>query len=401
MNSRETILAALNHQESSKIPVDFGGSSTSGIHVLAYLNLLEYLNMQHLEVKLFDPMMQLAMVHDEVRDYFNIDTEKLYRPTPKFGIAIYKGWKKYQEGNGVSYLVPADYSPIDSGDYLEIREKGVLIAKKPKKALYYDNYFHPYSDHENHSDLDKEKFSIYSQGEVDFISESLEKIHRETSRAIIFSIKGSFLETPCDLRGYNKFFMDLAMNKRYTEKLLDILLKNYIDRFEKISEIMKGKVDVIKLTDDFGANNSMLISPKTYREIIKPRQKILFETIKKNSNFKILLHSCGSIKEIIPDLIEIGVDAINPIQANAYEMNPESLKKDFGKDITFWGGTITPQELMENDYADITSMLLARIEKLNQGGGFVYSFTHNFQPDIDPEKIELFFKIPEIFSKRG
>ena len=401
MNSRETVLAALNHRETDKIPIDFGGTSTSSIHVISYLNLLKYLNMAHLEVKMFDPMMQLAMVNDEVKDYFKVDTEKLYRPTPKFGIAIYNGWKKYQESNGISYLVPADYSPLDAGDYFEIRNNGILIAKRPKNALYFDNYFHPYSDHENPGDLDSVKLTNYSTQEVDFISESLGSLYGKTSRAIIFSIKGSFLETPCDLRGYNKFFMDLALNKKYSEKLLDILLENYIASFEKISEIIKGKVDVIKLTDDFGANNGMLISPKTYRDIIKPRQKILFDTIKKNSNIKILLHSCGSIREILPDLIEIGLDAINPIQANTSGMNPEILKKEFGKDIAFWGGTIIPQELMDLDNTGITSLLLERIEKLRKGGGFVYSFTHNFQPDIDSEKIELFFKIPGNFSKRG
>jgi len=401
MNSREIVLSALNHNETNKIPVDFGGTSTSSIHVIAYLNLLRYLKMNHLEVKLFDPMMQLAMIHDEIRDLFGIDTDKLYRPKPKFGIAVYGGWKKYTEGNGISYLVPKDFSPLDCGDYYVIKEEDFIVAKRPKKSLYYDNYYHPFADHENSSDLDKVKISDYSKEDIDFIIDSLDKLYKKTSRAIVFSIKGSFLETPCDLRGYDKFFIDLMINKDYAEKLLDLLLENYIKNFERIAPIIKDKVDIIKLTDDFGTNNGLLISPKTYREFIKPRQKILFETIKKNSNLKILLHSCGGIKEILPDLIEIGLDAINPIQINALDMNPLKLKKEFGKDITFWGGTISPQEIIKLKNEEIIKLLTERVEELRKGGGFIYSFTHNVQPDIEPEKIELFFKVSDMLSKRG
>lgn len=394
-------MSALNHRETDKIPVDFGGTSTTGIQIIAYLNLLQYLRMDNLEVKLFDPMMQLAMVHDEIRTLFGVDTDKLYRSKPKFGIALYKGWKKYTEGDGISYLVPQDFSPIDCGNYYVIKEKDTIIAKRSKKSFYYDNYYYPFVDHNDSSDLNEVKVSSYSKEEIDFIANSLDELYKKTSRAIVFSIKGSFLETPCDLRGYDKFFMDLMINKDYAEKLLDLLLESYIESFESIAPVIKDKVDVIKLTDDFGTNNGMLISPKTYREIIKPRQKILFKTIKKNSNLKILLHSCGSIKKILPDLIEIGLDAINPIQINALDMDPLKLKKEFGKDITFWGGTISPQEILELENNEIIKLLAERVEELRKGGGFIYAFTHNFQPDIKPEKVELFFKVSDMLSKRG
>lgn len=393
LTSRERILKAINHKETDRIPVDFGGTSITGIHVMAYSRLLKYMGFDDLEVRLFDPMMQLAVVDNRLRDLFFVDTVKLYRPTPKFGIAIHKGYKDGQMPNGESMKVPIDFNPIKDDRGFILKSNNHVIARRGKSSIYYDGVFHPLENKGEVEDLKDFKPKPYNQQELDFIKKTVSKLRKDSERAIIFSIKGSFLETPWDLRGIDNFLMDLVLNRKYTEILLDKLLDYYIIVFDQIKSVVGDQIDIVKITDDFGNNNNLLISPSVYREMIKPRQRKLFNHIKSNSNYKIFLHSCGSISKIIGDLIEIGIDIINPLQPNAKHMEPEFLKRNFGKDLTFWGGTISPGELVRFNIKEIREYIKRRVNIFAEGGGFVYAYSHNFQPDIPPEKIKVFFDI--------
>ena len=393
MDGKERILRALEHKCTDKIPVDFGGTSTTGIHVMAYAKLLKYLGFNNLDVKLYDPMMQLAMVDKELIEKFNIDTVKLYRPTPKFGIPLFKGWKDGKMPDGNKMKVPVGFSPVEDSNGFNLIINGIIVAKRGKKSLYYDVVDNPLKDKSDISDLRTIKFPDYSEDEANFIKSSAADLRNSTKNAIIFSIKGSFLETPCDLRGYDGFLIDLAINKKYAEYLLDLLLEDYMVKFNSVLKLTGNNIDIIKITDDYGSQNGLFISPETYRSIIKPRQKKLFEYIKEKSGYKILLHSCGSVSPIIPDFIEIGLDAVNPVQTNARDMDPIELKNKFGKDMTFWGGTIEPINMANFSLDKIEYYIKKRIEIFSKGGGFVYSYIHNFQPDVSPEKIARFFEI--------
>jgi len=398
INSRDLILSVLNHKQINRIPIDFGGTCVTGIHSVSYNKLIKYLGYDNLEVKLYDPMMQLAKVDPEILKDFKIDTIKLYRPKTKFGISLMNEFKSGKLVNGEKALVPKDYNPRRIKTGFGIFSENNLVGIRGSNSLYFDNCYNFLANYNTINDLKKIDFKNYSQEELDFLSTNSNQLKKSTGKAIIFAINGSFREAPSDLMGFSNFLMGLVNNKKYIEYLLDKLLDNYIEKFDNFFEAVGDNCDILKVSDDFGTNRDLLISPDSYREVIKPRQKKLFNYIKSKSNYKIFLHSCGSISEIIPDIIDVGIDALNPIQSNCQGMDILKLKKNFGKDIVFWGGVINPLEIIKFSIKELRKVVIKNINILNKNSGFVFSYNHNIQPDLEPMKVVEFFKIPQLFN---
>lgn len=398
MTGRERILNALDHKESDKLPVDFGGTSVSGMHVMEYANLIEYLKLP-VDVKLFDPMLQLAMIDPEVMDLFESDTQKLYRAKPKFGIPIYHGFKDAFQMDGRPYKVPVDYNPIDRGTHWSIEKSdGTPVGICSKSAIYYEVAEHPLEGKDEIEDLQSfHGLQGYTQDELDYLRTTSAKLRETSDRAIITAINGSFRETPSDLRGFQQYMMDLVSEPEYVGVLLDKLLESYIHRFDQFKEAVGDNVDIVKVTDDLGMYGRLLFSEEVYRTLIKPRQKELFEYIKKDSNYKIFLHTDGDITRIIPDLIEIGVDAINPVDTSS-GLDPAFVKKEFGRDITLWGGMFEPANMVKMTIPEMEDSVKRRLEYLCKGGGFIYAYTHVVQPDVDPAKVAAFFNIAKNYK---
>lgn len=182
--------------------------------------------------------------------------------------------------------------------------------------------------------------------------------------------------------------VDLLINKKMVRKLLDYLIDGYCRRIDWLVPFLKDKVDVVVLDDDLGMQSGPMISLSTYREMIKPYQKRFFKYVKKSFNKPILFHSCGAVREFIPDLIEVGVDALNPVQLSASGMELEGLKRDFGNDITFWGGGVDTQEVLNRKTpAEVKDAVKKNVDILSPGGGFVFCQVHNVQPDVPPENV--------------
>jgi uroporphyrinogen decarboxylase len=342
MTGRERVLNALNHRQADRLPVDFGGTSGSGINVLAYADLLEYMGLD-LDVRLFDPMLQLAVVDEAVKKRFHVDTDKLYRAKPKFGIPLYNGYKDAVQMDGRPFKVPVDYNPIDCGNRWELRgPDGRAVGFRSKTVLYYELAQHALEHVEDPEEIKDFKLNPYSEEELAFYRKQSAELRAKNGGAVICALGGSFRETPSDLRGYQNFMVDLAVNHELVvAALLDRLLESYILKFDQFRAAVGDNVDIIKITDDLAMNGRLLCSESTYRKLIKPRQKVLFDHIKKGTGYKIFLHCDGQITSIMPDLIEIGVDAINPVDINA-GMDVAYLKKEFGSEMTFWGGLIEP-----------------------------------------------------------
>jgi len=171
--------------------------------------------------------------------------------------------------------------------------------------------------------------------------------------------------------------------------LLDLLLEDYLKVLETFISITGDDADTIGFGgDDLGMQTGPHISPATYRELFKSRHKQMWDLVKRNSNYKIFLHSCGSIAKLLPDIIEAGVDIINPVHINAKDMQPEKLKGEFGKDIVFWGGGCDTQKVLPiGNFNDIEKEVKKNISIFAPEGGFVFAVVHNIQPDISPEKI--------------
>jgi uroporphyrinogen decarboxylase len=188
--------------------------------------------------------------------------------------------------------------------------------------------------------------------------------------------------------GFENFMADLLANKKMVHRFFEKQVEAYIPRIDKYLEAVGDCIDIIEVNDDLGTQSNLQFSTALYREMIKPYHKKLWQYIKQKSGKYILLHSCGSIYELIPDLIEIGVDAINPVQVSAKNMDSKKLKKEFGKDITFWGGGCDTQNILPNcKPMEVKEEVKRRVEDLSAGGGFVFCQVHNIQPDVPVENI--------------
>ncbi len=186
--------------------------------------------------------------------------------------------------------------------------------------------------------------------------------------------------------------VDLVANKKTARQLLDYLLEGYLRRIDRLGPLLADSVDVVLLNDDLGTQNGLMLAPATYREMIQPYQKVLFEHVKRSFGKPILFHSCGAIRDLIPDLIELGVDALNPVQLSASDMDLTALKRDFGRDITFWGGGIDTQSVLNHKTpAEVANAVRRNVDILAPGGGFVFCQVHNIQPDVPPENVVAMF----------
>ena len=180
----------------------------------------------------------------------------------------------------------------------------------------------------------------------------------------------------------------LALEQKKVEEYLERYLEFKLEFWDNLLEQIGDMVDVVCESDDLGTQEATWISKDMYRHLIKPRQKKLFSFIKRRAEVKVFLHSCGSIYDFIPDLIETGVDILNPIQVSAAKMDTAKLKREFGKDLVFWGGGIDTQKVLPyGTKQEIEDEVKKRIDDLAPGGGFVFATVHNIQEDVPPENI--------------
>lgn len=191
-------------------------------------------------------------------------------------------------------------------------------------------------------------------------------------------------------RGFERFFIDMIENREFAEALLDKILEFKMKYWEKALATVGKNVVVVMENDDLGDQKGLMISPRLYRSLIKPRQKVLFDFIrsKAQADIAIMFHSCGAIKSIIPDLIEVGIDALNPVQVSAAGMDPAELKREFGMDITFWGGGIDTQRVLPfGTVQEVKDEVRRSINQFAAGGGFIFSTVHNIDSDVPPRNI--------------
>ncbi|MCX6575008.1 MAG: methyltransferase, partial [Candidatus Aminicenantes bacterium] len=211
-------------------------------------------------------------------------------------------------------------------------------------------------------------------------------LYETTDYAIMVAFGGNLLEWGQYLCRFDQFLMDIIENPRKVAALLDKLVEMHLENLEKLLPAVDGYVQIIQMGDDLGTQLALEISPKIYREVFKPRQRLIFEAVKKRSNLHLFLHSCGSIVDILPDLIEIGVEIINPVQTSARGMDPRRLKKEFGKDLTFWGGGCDTQRVLPlASPEEIVEHVKERIDIFAPGGGFVFTQVHNIMPHVPPQ----------------
>jgi len=412
MNSREKVLSAVAHKEPDKVPVDLGSTPSSGISAIAYSNLLKHLNKTHLPVQVYDVVQQLAQPHDEILDYFDIDAIDIGRA---FNTNT-EDWHPTTLVNGDNAFYPKWFTPVkqENGDWIASKPEGNPIARMPAGGTFFDQIPFPWLDGYP-ADMtgirDAMAQSMWSAfvmapwdqadkpGFWEDLRKTTLKLRESSDKALVIGVGCNLFEWGTFIRRMDNFIMDLYLEPINTEKLLNALMKVHLETLGKVCESVGDIVDFIKFGDDLGAMNGPFMDPDTYRKFFKPRHKQLCDYTKKHSRAHTYLHSCGSIYQLIPDLIDAGFEVLNPVQTQCTDMQPEKLKLEFGKEITFWGGGIETVGTLNNGTPEkVRTQVLERMEIMSQGGGFVFNTVHNILPDVPPENIIAMFNAVNEFN---
>jgi uroporphyrinogen decarboxylase len=406
MNSRERVLSAINHIEPEGIPVDLGATPSSGISAIAYDKLIHHIPIKDKRNWVYDVVQQVAQPSNEVLNLFQIDTVDLGRT---FNTQD-SDWYDYTLPNGRPAQQPTWFRPQKQADgsYL-VFKNGEAIASMPKSAFSYDQILYPFLEGFPDSygaNLDEAMGMIHwatlahspwdhasESGFWDKLRNNAIELRNNSDRAIVLSAGCNLFEWGTFLRRLDFFLMDLVRVPVEVERFLDALMERHLKSLENICKSVGDIVDIIRLGDDLGMNTGPLIGPKTYQKLFKPRHKVLCNYVKMNSKMHTYLHSCGSIYKLIPDLIDAGFEILNPVQTNSRGMSPHILKKEFGADVTFWGGGADTRSILNRGTpTQVKEHVRENIEILSPGGGFIFNTIHNILPDVPPENIISMFE---------
>lgn len=374
MNRRERVLTTLQHKQPDRVPIDLGGMRSTGIMAIPYNELKKYWNIKGGETKLYDIGQQLALVEDSILERIKADV----KPTSVI-ISSQKKWKEWILPDDSHCKAPEDFNPEKMPDgSLVLKDNERVVAKMPPGGYYFDGVYHPLSDATSPSDIKNYPFyTPIPEDVLNSLKEYTENLYKNTDYAIMLNGAGGICEWAQGLRGWRNFMMDLAADPNFAGYLLDKLVEANIRKLEQILPLVKNYVQIIQVGDDLGLQDGPQLSPEIYRKVVKPRHKKLYEYIKENSNAYLFLHTCGSVYKFIPDFIEIGVDILNPVQVSAKDMDSAKLKKEFGKDLVFWGGGCDTQKVLPfGSPEQVKEEVKKRIDDFAPGGGFVFNQVH-------------------------
>ncbi len=302
-------------------------------------------------------------------------------------------------GGGEQAPGPNPQGQIGLGKTAEIDLGRVILLRKPDGLYFEPIFFSPYAEATCEADFDHEPEYIedfdwapWWDLPMEQMAARTEKLRASTEYFIAGNVYDHILAAGQWLRGFEQFMMDLLINKSLAHALMERLVDAYLRRFESFLPVAQH-CDIIVVNDDLGTQNGPQMSPELYREMVKPHHKRLWGGLKQMCGKPLLLHSCGSVYALIPDIIELGIDALNPVQVSAVDMDTARLKREFGKDITFWGGGCDTQYVLpRGTVQEVAEEVRRRVEDLAEDGGFVFCPVHNIQPDVPAENIVACYK---------
>jgi len=404
VTSRERVRAAVNHQEPDRVPIDLGGMRSTNIMARAYSRLTDYLGLANSENFVYDVVQCLAQPEDEILDRFDIDVVDLGR-----AFLTQPGERKaFALKDGTPVTIPAwieaMLEPDGEGGWLIRGDEGQVIAVSPAHQDFFTQTYWPLADgvtdeklmdlphHMSQGMWAKVACAPHHQPMTDEWLAEVACVARElrekTDFAIMVAFGGNLNENAQFLRNIDGFLMDLVADPQNAHKLLDRLTEIHLESLERFLGAVGPYIDIIQMGDDLGMQTGPQFSPKMYREFFLPRHKEIYHAVKKYSDAFVFMHNCGGIYELIPMLIEAGVDILNPVQTSARNMEPERLKREFGKDLCFWGGGCETQStLIYGTPEEVAEEVRQRLEVFSPGGGYVFNQVHNILSDVPPENV--------------
>ena len=420
MNSRERIKSALTHKQPDKLPVDFGSSPTTGIHVSMVYKLRQHFGLDEIgtPVKVIEPYQMLGEIADDLKELIGVDVTNLEGNGTFFGYNK-ENWKEWKLNDGTPVLIPELFNT-------EINEDGSIYqypcgdksfppcGKMPEKGFFFDGINRQKEIIEEKLDPSDnvEDFKIISEDDLDYLKKETEKLYKDTPYALmgiigcsgfgdIVVVSGLTVKDPKGIRDVEEWYISTLTRKDYIKKVFEGQCEIAIENYKRIFSAVGNKIDAVYISGaDFGMQQGLFTSKEAYKELYKPFHKRVTRWIHDNTKWKCFVHTCGAIYELIPDLIEAGFDILNPVQISAENMDPEILKREFGKYITFWGGGVDTQKTLPlGTPKEVKEEVKRLINIFNKDGGFVFSSVHNIQTNLPLENVLAMIEVIQEYRK--
>jgi uroporphyrinogen decarboxylase len=370
MKPRERLLVALNHREPDRVPIDLGGTPTSTISARAHENLKAHLGIQS-PTRMMSAIFLTVYPDEEVVRKFGIDVKMVavnapagfeFHPTPEGKILDEWGVVYQWNEDAQTHFVVEREAPLHRVTTQEEVEK------------------HPWPD-----PTDPSRYRGLKE---------IAKHHQEEGYGVVVSAPLMVMTQTQGMRGLEQFMMDTVLNPSLLEYMMDKILGIQLEMTRRLLEEIDPYMDVIVVGDDLSHQGGITYSPDMYRRLFKPRHRKIMRVLKEEfGDAKVLYHCCGGVEPLLPDLIDLGIDAINPVQVSARGMgDTRKLKAKYGRHLTFWGGIDTQWILPFGTPAEVRNEVRRRIEDLAQDGGFVLGAVHNIRPEIKPENIRALYE---------
>ncbi len=408
LTSRERVETVLRHKDADRIPLDLGGSGTTGMHVDSVYLLRQALGLDPpgSPVKVTEPFQMLGEISPDLRDALGVDVVPLEKPTTMFGFRN-EGWKPWTTFAGTPVLVPEGFNtePDANGDILLYPEGDRAASpsgRMPKGGYYFDAIVRqvPIDEAALTVEDNLEEFGPISDQDLAFLRDEAERLFAMTDKAILASFGGtsfgSFsatpgpsLRQPKGIRSVEEWQMSTITRPDHLSRIFERQCEIGLANLEKIAKVVGNRITaVITSYTDFGMQTGPFVSPQTYRTLYKPFNKAVNDWVHEHTSWKTFTHCCGSVRDLLPDFVEAGFDILNPVQTSAARMDPVELKTTFGDALTFWGGGVDTQSTLPFGTPDqVREEVRQRIKVFGTGGGFVYNPVHNVQARAPIENI--------------
>jgi uroporphyrinogen-III decarboxylase len=414
MTSKERVLAALNHRQPDRVPVDFNGTAVTGMHVNCVIGLREHYGLEKRPVKVHEPYQMLGWIDEDLQRILGIDVEGVWGIETLFGFRN-ENWKPWRMDNGQEVLVSGHFNVTKAanGDTL-IYPRGDLSAppsgRLPKDGFFFDTIVRqePIDEAKLNPEDNLEEFGPVSDAALDYFDESSRRA-AATGRGVIANFGGTalgdialvpapFLKHPKGIRDVEEWYVSTLTRKSYVRAVFEKQTETALGNLEKIKARVGDRVQAVFICGtDFGTQQSTFCSPPTFRELYMPYYRKINDWIHKHTAWKTFKHSCGAVRSLIPAFIESGFDILNPVQVSASGMEAGKLKADFGKDVVFWGGGVDTQKTLAFGTPEaVRAEVLGRCEVFGNGGGFIFNAVHNIQANVPiPNIVAMFDAIRE------
>ena len=397
MTSRERVLAAVAHREPDHVPIDQGSMRSTGIMAIAYNRLKDHLGVAGSRTYVYDLIQQLAQPEPWYLERFHVDAIDLGRAFAP------REPRRMPLPDGSEGYVPGWFRPEVSERGLTIRdESGTPIGHMPRGALYIDQCFWPLAAPGGLDDYEplEEKMQQVTwagipaapwdepatEARLDEIARVARCVKETTTYAVSLSVGCNLFEWSQFLFGMENVYCYLAAEKTKFARFLDRLTEHHVEFLSRLLPKIRGLVEILVVGDDLGMQSGPQMSRETYRELFWPRHKRIWRYAREHGGAHLFLHCCGGVYQLIPDLIDAGVEILNPVQTGARGMEPERLKREFGRDLTFWGGGCDTQHTLVHGTPDeVREDVRRRLDIFMPGGGFVWCPVHNIMADVPPE----------------